>query len=446
MARSRPSRPLICVIGATGTGKSQLAVEIAKRYNGEIINGDAMQLYAGLPVITNKITPEERQGIPHHLLGCIGLHEQTWVVGAFVRNALKVIEEIRSRGKLPILVGGTHYYTQSLLFKDRLAEKEEAEEEFVENMADKWPILNESTAMLLEELKRVDPVMAERWHPKDRRKIQRSLEIYLQTGRKASDIYADQRARKSANGDAEDFRIPDGLSMRFSTLLFWIHAETNALRDRLDQRVEKMLQHGLLEEVDMLTDYARSQAEEGEAVDETRGIWVSIGYKEFKSYALARQQDCTDVKRLSKLKAEGVEKTQIATRQYSKRQVKWIRIKLVNALADAGATDRLYLLDGSDVSNFADVVVRPALELTEQFLQGQNMPSPSSLSPVAAELLVPKREDFAATPQMWTKQHCSACEVTCVTPEQWKMHTGSKKHKKLVAKEKKNETTPDAPA
>lgn len=80
-------QPLIAVIGATGTGKSQLAVELAARFNGEIINGDAMQLYDGLPIITNKIPVEERKGVPHHLLGCIGLDEPTWTVGEFVRQA-----------------------------------------------------------------------------------------------------------------------------------------------------------------------------------------------------------------------------------------------------------------------------------------------------------------------------------------------------------------------
>ena len=161
-----------------------------------------MQLYSGLPIITNKITVEERKGIPHHLLGCIGLDEPTWVVGTFVKRALGVIEEIRSRGKLPILVGGTHYYTQSLLFRDRLAEAEEDGEGGeskkdhheaqgpIEDLEDKYPILKESTENLLERLQDVDPVMAERWHPNDRRNIQRSLEIYLQTGRKSSDIYA----------------------------------------------------------------------------------------------------------------------------------------------------------------------------------------------------------------------------------------------------------------
>ena len=103
-----------------------------------------MQLYAGLPIITNKITVQEQQGIPHHLLGCIGLEEQTWVVGTFVQRALEVIEGIRERGRLPILVGGTHYYTQSLLFHDRLAggvDSEDGKDVATESERKEWPML-----------------------------------------------------------------------------------------------------------------------------------------------------------------------------------------------------------------------------------------------------------------------------------------------------------------
>lgn len=422
----------------------QLAVELAKRYNGEVINGDAMQLYTGLPIITNKITVEEQEGIPHHLLGCIGLDEQTWVVGTFVRNALKVIEEIHARGRLPILVGGTHYYTQSLLFRDRLAEQDEEQSkpQYVENTAEKWPILQQPTETLLAELNRVDPAMADRWHPNDRRKIQRSLEIYLQTGRKASEIYSEQRQRR--NSGADEARTEEANGMRFPTLMFWINAETEALRHRLDKRVDKMLESGLLQEVATLNDFADAEIVKGNALDQTRGIWVSIGHKEFKDYSAALKENVKDKQLLESLKMEGLERTKIATRQYSKRQLKWIRIKLVNALIEAKLSNQLYLLDGTDVAAYKETVVNPALELTRQFLQAEDMPLPESLSPLAAELLAPKREyDLAARPELWTKQLCTACNVTCVTPVQWQQHTRSKTHKKLVSKQKLAERVAD---
>ncbi|GAB1734764.1 hypothetical protein NU195Hw_g9363t1 [Hortaea werneckii] len=444
MARNPLHDPLIAVIGATGTGKSQLAVELARRYNGEIINGDAMQLYSGLPIITNKITPEEQRGIPHHLLGCIGLQEPTWVVGTFVKRAVKVIEEIRSRGKLPILVGGTHYYTQSLLFHDRLAETEgetEQAENATQDNVQQFPLLEEPTEALLEELKRVDPVMAERWHPKDRRKIQRSLEIYLKTGKKASDTYAEQRMRKGEHLNEEHAAEgePSNSTLRFSVLLFWVHAEPEPLRSRLDNRVDKMLDAGLLGEVHTLDAHAEAGAAAGRPVDETRGIWVSIGYKEFKPYTKALASDNTSEKELVRLKTEAIDRTKAATRQYAKRQIRWIRIKLVNALHEAKASDSLFVLDASDATQYDETVVKPALTITEQFLAGTPLPPPETVAPsTLTDLLTSRRDyDISAKPESWTKQHCETCNVTCVVQDQWHQHVNSKAHKKLVSKRRK---------
>ena len=391
-----------------------------------------MQLYAGLPVITNKVTLEEQKGIAHHLLGCIGLKEQPWVVGTFVERALQVIEEIRSRGRLPILVGGTHYYTQSLLFHDRLATNVNSDDEKLLQTSEvktEHPELEQPTKVLFEELRRVDPVMAGRWHPNDRRKIQRSLEIFLKTGERASDVYAKQRARRVvADVSVEQ---EDQAGMRFPTLIFWVHAESKVLRERLDTRVVGMVEAGLLDEVRSLHSTARSASD----LDESRGIWVSIGYKEYKAYAKALEDGEHDDVELAKLKAEGLERTQIATRQYAKRQIQWIRIKLANALATANATPKLYLLDGSEKSNFDQDVVVPALDLTQAFLQGVELPAPMSLSDTAAEMLTPKRAyDLSATPDRWFKRHCEDCGTTSVTEESWIVHTKSKSHKKLIRK------------
>jgi tRNA dimethylallyltransferase len=413
-----------------------------------------MQLYSGLPIITNKITVEERKGIAHHLLGCIGLDEPTWVVGTFVKRALGVIEEIRSRGKLPILVGGTHYYTQSLLFRDRLAEAEEDGEEEeskkdyheaqgpTEDLEDKFPILKESTEKLLATLQDVDPVMAERWHPNDRRKIQRSLEIYLQTGRKASDIYAEQRLAQSTSSSANPSSSEDS-GLRFPTLLFWIHAETETLRARLDSRVDKMLQRGLLDEVRTLHDYATEHSAQ-QPIDDSRGIWVSIGYKEFSAYTAALASGEASDTDLQALKDEAIERTKIATRQYAKRQTRWIRIKLLQALQAAHATSSLYLLDGTSVADFEAKVLSPAADVTRDFLAGGPMPEPKDLSAAAAEVFTAAvshqdPESGASAPKKWLRQKCELCGVTCVTEKQWAAHARSRAHRRLVSKKRKLE-------
>lgn len=464
MTRRPPANPLVAIVGATGTGKSevylpshimtqiipnynrQLAVQLAKKFNGEIINGDAMQLYAGLPIITNKISLEEQQGISHHLLGCIGLQEQTWVVGNFVQRALMTIEDIRSRGKLPILVGGTHYYTQSLLFYDRLAETEVIRDNInVARCGDHrgLDILQQPTEVLLKELEKVDPIIAERWHPNDRRKILRSLEIYLTTGKKASQLYAQQRASKatiSTHELSDDKTTVQDATMRFPTLLFWVHSEAESLRKRLDQRVDKMLEAGLLDEIRKLNAHAAASAAEGREIDETRGIWVSIGYKEFKNYAKALEEKVICCGELDRLRLDALERTRIATRQYAKRQVRWIRIKLLNALSAAAARDRIYLLDSSNATDFDQMVVGPATNLTSLFLKAHFMPSPTTLSTTAAEQLQPKRDfEISARPEIWTKRHCEICNVTCVLKEHWDQHIKSKAHKKRTSRNRQQE-------
>ena len=106
----KPSQPLIVVCGPTGTGKSKLAVSLAKRFNGEIINADAVQMYKGLPIVTNKIPVHEMEGIPHHLLGEIELTAAPWNVTNFTAASISIIERIRARGRIPIVVGGTGHY------------------------------------------------------------------------------------------------------------------------------------------------------------------------------------------------------------------------------------------------------------------------------------------------------------------------------------------------
>jgi tRNA dimethylallyltransferase len=404
-----------------------------------------MQMYAGLPVITNKITPSEQQGIPHHLIGNVSLEEEPWTVGHFKSKAEGIIKEIRSRGRLPILVGGTHYYTQSLLFEDSLVgdSNEKAADgagDYLkrEEISKKFPILEASTEEILEKLREVDPVMADRWHPNDRRKIQRSLEIYLTQGKKASDVYAEQRERKSAPNKADfvtNISISDPTVSLSSTLLFWVHADPEILKSRLDARVDKMLQQGLISEVQTLDKFQGLETVAGRVPDRTSGIWVSIGFKEFSSYLSALANPAASEKDIEKALALSIEQTKAATRQYAKRQVRWIRLKLLTALKAAGSLKNLYLLDGSDVSQFACDVADPAIKICGEFLKGEELPEPTSMSPIAAELLVSEREfDLGARPDLWVRQTCEVCNTTAVTEEQWKLHLQSRGHRGKLRK------------
>ncbi|KAF2733854.1 tRNA isopentenyltransferas-like protein [Polyplosphaeria fusca] len=439
-----PVNPLVAIVGATGTGKSDLAVDIARRFDGEIINGDAMQLYQGLPIITNKVTEDEMKGIPHHLLGCIGLEEETWTVGKFVTKALGVISEIRGRGKLPILVGGTHYYTQSLLFQDALSDEPLLE---LKETDQAFPILDEPTDVILAKLKEVDPVMAERWHPNDRRKILRSLQIYLRTGKPASQVYSEQREKREASptDSGTDHEISSRIDrMRCPTLLLWVHASKDVLYPRLDARIMKMVDKGLLAEVNALARFRKSHERQlGEALDQSRGIWVSIGYKEFLDYQTALEEGISDNKALERLKNLGVEKMQAATRQYANRQLRWIRIKLLNALYGANAKESTFLLDGSDLGKWEENVLVPARDITTKFLAGQLLPVPSDVSILAGDMLSPKRDyDLAHRPDLWQKKVCDVCGTISVTENEWNQHIKSRGHRRTVAAENKRDAAP----
>lgn len=443
-----------------------------------------MQLYSGLPIITNKIPESERNHIPHHLLGCIQLDEPTWTVSNFVASALEKIAEIRRRGRLPVLVGGTHYYTQSLLFHDALTtetpvEPEAAPETATVDSATTWPILDRPTPEILAKLSEVDPVMAQRWHPNDRRKIRRSLEIYLQTGRRASEIYAEQRLRRTPNRDAtkdddsaedESTTAPTS-ALRTDTLILWTHTSPPALRTRLDSRVDKMMQAGLLGEVDTLAAHAERVAAQARPIDPSTGIWVAIGYKEFLAYrrqrlaAAAAQRDeagpfephaassPSETPALTTALAAAVERTKISTRQYAKRQTRWLRLKLLPAVRGADAAHQFFVLDSSLASDSAAAyqatVAGPGLDIVGRWLRGETLPDPGALGPLARETL---KEDGVGGgadgggdgngetgAEGMHRRVCEACGTVVVTQRDWDQHVASRKHRRLLAKRRQYE-------
>ncbi|KAK4152467.1 IPP transferase-domain-containing protein [Chaetomidium leptoderma] len=434
-------KPLIIIYGSTGTGKSDLAVELATRFNGEIINADAMQMYKGLPIITNKLAPEEQRGIPHHLLGSIELDEDPWVVTQFKKEATRIISEIRDRGKLPIVVGGTAYYLDGLLFEGRLVDDQPALEGGATNreeLAAKYPILTDSPEAILAKLREVDPVMADKWHPNDGRKIRTSLEIYFATGRRASDIYAEQRNKKESKQQAAIETVQS--HSLGEILLFWLYAQREVLNERLDKRVDKMVQNGLLTETSEVFDYLQRRLTAGGTVDRSKGIWQSIGFRQFEPY-LTALKETPGSPGLSKLKQAGIEDTKSATRQYAKYQVRWMTMKTILSLQEEKLLDRLYLLDSSDIQRWNAEVRDRGLELATKFLADEPLPAPAEVSETARDVLAgsverSRREDAPC------RKICDICNKTLLTEELWQAHITSRKHSKAVRGAKKRMLIP----
>lgn len=397
---------------------------LAEKFNGEIINGDALQMYEGLPITTNKIPVAERKNVPHHLLGCVKLSEEPWTVRHFCERAKHMIKEIRAAGKLPILVGGTHYYTQSLLFRGEMCEHpDESEHLDQEEQEQKWPMLGADTATMLTELYKLDPGTAQRWHPQDRRRIRNSLLVILQAGngacqsREAGEMAADKRFL--GGWDIRSHPASEE-SEEIEPLIFWTQSNQDKLVQRLNQRVDQMVVDGLLDEVKDLHGFAQLQEAAGATIDHTRGIWIAIGYKEFLPFVSGSSHS-------DAAKKHGIELTKIATRQYAKRQARWVRLTLLPAVKQRGYDDRFFLLDTTDLNRFSVDAEQPAIAITDAFLNGRALPDPSGLSDLSRLVLSTTRDKEPAK-----TRYCEACARTMMYQKQWDDHVRSKGHKKTV--------------
>ncbi|KAK4058460.1 tRNA dimethylallyltransferase, mitochondrial [Microbotryomycetes sp. JL221] len=422
---AEPRQPLIAVVGTTGVGKSLLGIKLAKQIQKDasnddgaqwksaaVLNTDSMQVYRGLDVITNKATRQEMEGVRHHLMNFLD-PGQEYRVGQFQQDALAKIEEMHKNKEIPIAVGGTAYYLQHLVFPNQLVADVPVTQQphltsgndsvskrglqdltaFPQDLKDSilslpielldlfytlpslpqtstpnefppaFPIERLPTAFdtprtftsgLYTLLKHVDPDSASRWHWRDIRKVRRALEIVWE-GRRWQDV---RNAQLEAQAD-------NPRAARFSTLVFWLYADNDTLFPRLDTRVDKMVELGLLDEIRQL--WTIAERDGAGQTDFSKGIYQAIGYKEFQQYLVATDhgQETKDVQ-VQRLFTKALEDMKTSTRQYAKRQVKWIKTKLLPAARQANEDVHVFLLDATE------------------FLKHDQLPEPALLSPVAA--------------------------------------------------------------
>ncbi len=275
---------VIVVCGPTASGKTALAVELAKMYNGEVISADSMQIYTDMNVASAKATPEEQQGIPHHLHGFLDPSE-SFSVADYVALCDKAVKDILSRGKTPIICGGTGLYISS--FVDNITFDDSKQDfEFREAMR-KFAEEN-GAAALLERLRKVDPETADTLHENNVGRIIRALEVYETTGHTISEAKAMSRA------------VPSPYKFIMLTLEY---VNREQLKERINKRVDIMMENGLLDE-----------ARECFAQPDRPTAAQAIGIKELYPYL-----------RGEKALSECVEELKLRTRQYAKRQMTWFR-------------------------------------------------------------------------------------------------------------------------
>ena len=276
---------IICIAGPTASGKTALAVELAKAYNGEVVSCDSMQIYRRMDIGTAKPTAEEMQGIPHHMID-VAEPDEDFSVSRFCEMATPIVDDILARGKTAIIAGGTGLYMDALIRGNSFAPfPSTGRREELEAKADR-----EGTGVLLDWLREIDPEAAARLHLSDRKRIIRALEVWLETG---ETITAHNRKTQA---------IPP----RYTPLWLGIDFSQRAeLYRRIDLRVELMLKAGLLEEIRGLL---------SAGIPKKCTAMQAIGYKEFVA---ALDGQCTV--------EEAAAQVQQASRHYAKRQLTWFR-------------------------------------------------------------------------------------------------------------------------
>ena len=277
---------IVCVVGPTACGKTTLGVLLAKKFNGEVVSADSMQIYRGMTIGTAAPTEKEMDGVPHHMVAVADPAEQ-WSAASYAQAATPIIDDILARGKLPILVGGTGLWLDAVVRGHGFAGGHaggEVRRQLQQRLE------REGIEPLLAELRQVDPASAERLHPADEKRILRALEVYLETGKT---ITAHNEETK---------KLPPRYDAVWIGLQFEDRADMKAL---IDRRVDKMVEEGLLEEV-------RGLLESGLPREST--ALQAIGYKEFLGVA-----DGTATE------AEAIEEVKLRSRQYAKRQLTWLR-------------------------------------------------------------------------------------------------------------------------
>ena len=284
---STQRKKLLVIAGPTASGKTALSLLLAKQMNGEIVSADSMQIYRGMDVGTAKATPDEQAEVPHHMLDLLDPGEN-YSVSRYVEDASAVCDALLSRGKLPVVTGGTGLYIDALLAGRQFAGVSDADEDLREQLSQDYDRMGGEA--MLQRLSAVDPDRAAKLAPTDRRRLIRALEVYELTGHTISEH--DELTRT----------FPPAFEALYVVLDY---DDRKALYARIDERVDRMCEEGLFEETQHLLDCG---------IPDSSTCMQAIGYRQA---AMALRGELS--------REEAVALIKQATRRYAKRQLTWFR-------------------------------------------------------------------------------------------------------------------------
>lgn len=445
--------PLVVILGATACGKSKLAIDLARRFNGEILSVDSMQVYKGLDIVTNKVTEEEQIQAKHHMIDVLEPHQRFNVIDFRLRS-LSILDDLLEAKKLPIIVGGTNYYMESIIWKNFLlgptnelteANKEspdssttiDAEIKLIRDLPDEClhtkddikdvetffskPIYNfglrhiESES-LWEILEQVDPKTAHWFHPRDKRRIVRCLQVIQEKRKTYGEMLTD--VNKSEHGDKSSLGGP----LRFSpTCVIWLSCDKDILHKALEDRVDLMLERGLLAELERFhLEYNAKRLASGQEANYEQGIFQTIGFKEFHDYLTMSETERASDKG-QKVLQTSIQAMKQSTKRYAKRQLSWIKRRFLQP----GARDLppiFKLPTVFDESKWQDSVMKPAIEIVDSFVSDRPLED-------ASKALQAELEDIERDNQPG-KYYCETCDKIFIGSKTIETHLKSRVHKR----------------
>lgn len=284
---------VICIVGATASGKTSLSIELAKKIDAEIISADSMQIYKKLDIATAKVTKEEMEGIPHHMIDICDV-EKKFSVAEFKNMCYDEIDNILKKGKNVIVVGGTGLYMNAIVY-DMQFEDETSNQDF-RNALYK-DVLDKGKEYIYEKLKSIDENAAKDIHPNNVKRVIRAIEIAENSDK-----------TKTAHLNDEKERLKKFIHPKYEFFVYYIDYPRDLLYERINKRVDIMVEQGLVDEAKMVYDMK---------LDDTCTCMQSIGYKEFFEYFEGKIS-----------LEESIDNLKKATRHYAKRQMTWFNNKL----------------------------------------------------------------------------------------------------------------------
>lgn len=311
---------IFLIVGPTASGKTAVSIDIAELMNAEIISADSIQVYKRLDIGSAKPSIEERRGIPHHLMDFVDIDDTSYNVAVYREKAAECICDIACRGRIPLIVGGTGLYINSLVYP---LDFSSAEPDF-ERRDELLALERENKGVLHEMLKKFDPDTAGRLHVNDTKRIIRAIEVYEQTG-----------VTLSAHGG--DFANKREAEIEFEPIIAGITMDRSKLYSRIENRIDIMLEQGLAQEVDSILN---------DGFDRSLPALQGLGYKQLISYRMGELEF-----------DEAVELIKRDTRRFAKRQISWFkrdkRIRWFNfdKYADALSSAVLDYFNGKDIGD-----------------------------------------------------------------------------------------------